>query len=132
MFLRTSIALTLVALTLAAGACTSSQTAGNSNTTATFNKTTGNIYTTIDRSLDDCFEACKKAIADDMSYKIDESNKDALKGIIKSHEADNSKVSVELERKSDKVTDVEVNVGAFGNEAKARIIMDKILARLGR
>ena len=128
---RTLSALALCTLALALAGCTSSQTAGTSNTSVTFNKTTGNAYTTLDRSIDDCFEAAKKAM-DDMGYKIEESNKDVLKGIVKAREADNSRVTVELQRKSDKVTDVEANVGAFGDEAKARLILDKILTRLGR
>ena len=129
--MRTFAFLSFLALTLSAGSCTSSQTAGSSNTSVTFNKTTGNVYTTVDRSLDACFEASRKAM-DDMGYKVEESSKDVLKGIIKAREADNSRVSVELKRKSDKVTDVEVNVGAFGSEPKARLILDKILSRLGR
>ncbi len=126
----TSAALAALALTTLSG-CTSTQSAGNSNTAVTFNKTTGNIYTTVDRSLDDCFEASKRAM-DDMGYTTQESNKDVMKGVIKSREADNSLISVELARQSDKVTQIEANVGPFGSESKARLILDKILSRLGR
>lgn len=122
-----AVALSAVALT----GCTSTQSAGSSNTAVTFNKTTGNIYTTVDRSLDDCFEASKRAM-DDMGYTTQESSKDVMKGIVKAREADNSLVTVDLSRQSDKVTQIQANVGPFGSESKARLILDKVLNRLGR
>ena len=128
---RILLSLALAALTLSAASCTSSQSAGNTNTTATFNKTTGNIYTTLDRNLNDCFEASKKAMGE-MGYRIEKDSKDALKALITAREADNSRIDIELNHKSDTVTDIEVNVGAFGSEPKARLILDKILSRLGR
>ena len=126
----TSAALATLTLATLSG-CTSTQSAGNSSTAVTFNKTTGNIYTTVDRSLDDSFEAAKRAM-DDMGYKTEESNKDVMKGIVKAREADNSRITIQLDRQSNKVTQIEANVGPFGSESKARLILDKILSRLGR
>ena len=122
-----ALALSALALT----GCTSTQSAGNSNTAVTFNKTTGNIYTTVDRSLDDSFEASKRAM-DDMGYTTQESSKDVMKGIVKAREADNSLVTVDLSRQSDKVTQIPAKVGPFGSETKSRLILDKIHNRLGR
>ncbi len=131
---RIVAALSISTLALSAFAltgCTSTQSAGNSNTAVTFNKTTGNIYTTVDRSLDDCFESAKRAM-NDMGYTTEESSKDVMKGIVKAREADNSRITIQLDRQSDKVTQIEANVGPFGSESKARLILDKILSRLGR
>ena len=79
--------------------------------------------------LDDAFNAAKGAM-DDMQYKTEKADKDALKGLVEAREADGHKVSIGLVRKADKVSEVEVSVGAFGEEAKARMILDKMLARL--
>lgn len=128
---RTLATLSLSAALLLTAGCYSSGSAGSSSATATFNKATGNIYTTVDRSLDDAFDAAQSAM-NDMGYSTESANKDALKGIIKAREADKSVVTTTLDRKSDRVTNIEVNVGPLGSEPKARLILEKIMSRLGR
>ncbi|HMN42300.1 MAG TPA: DUF3568 family protein [Phycisphaerales bacterium] len=119
------------ALLLSAPGCYSSASAGAGDAAATFNKATGNLTATTNSTLDAAFDAAQGAM-NDMGYSTSEAKKDYLQGIIKAREADGGLVSVELERKADKVTQIEVGVGAFGNESKARLILEKILARLGR
>jgi hypothetical protein len=68
----------------------------------------------------------------DMGYSTEKASQDALKGVITAREADGGRIDVTLERMADRVTEIEVSVGPFGNEAKARMILDKLLARLGR
>jgi hypothetical protein len=131
--MRTRTAAILLALALfpAVPACTNSASAGRGESTATFNKATGNLSATTDRSLDDAFAAAKQAM-NDMGYSTEKASQDALKGVIVAREADGGRIDATLFRKADRVTEIEVGVGAFGNESKARIILDKILARLGR
>jgi hypothetical protein len=129
---RTIAAMILSALLLPAlPACTNSASAGKGDTTASFNKATGNLTATTDASLDNAFAAAKQAM-NDMGYSTEKASQDALKGVITAREADGGRIDVTLERMADRVTEIEVSVGPFGNEAKARMILDKLLARLGR
>jgi hypothetical protein len=130
---RTAAAFLLLAAALlpALPACTNSASAGKGDSTAVFNKATGNLTANTDRSLEDSFAASKTAM-NDMGYSTEKANQDALKGVIVAREADGGRIDVTLQRKADRVTEIEVGVGAFGNESKARLILDKILARLGR
>lgn len=122
-----AIVFTAAALTLTA--CNTTSSSGKGGEQATYSSVTGNLSTTAAFSLDAAFNAAKGAM-DDMQYKTDKAEKDALKGLVEARESDGHKVSIGLTRKADKVTDIEVSVGAFGQESKARLILDKMLARL--
>jgi hypothetical protein len=111
--------------------CYSSASAGKGDAAATFNKATGNLIATTNSTLDASFDAAQGAL-NDMGYSTSEAKKDYLKGILKAREADGGLVQIDLNRKADQVTDIEVGVGAFGNESKARLILEKIFQRLGR
>lgn len=114
---------------LVLSACNTAPTAGKGGEQATFASVTGELSSTIAFTLDESFVAAKGAM-DDMQYKTDKAEKDALKGIVEAREADGHKVGINLARQADRITDVVVSVGAFGEQAKARMILDKMLARL--
>jgi len=115
-------------LALAAG-CWNTSNVGK-DTPAEFNKVTGELTASVDRNIDEAFAASRRAM-DDMGYEVYVEAKDALHGVIKAHEADNSIVKVNVYRKAERVSSIEVDAGTFGSEAKARLIMEKILGRLG-
>jgi hypothetical protein len=130
MRLRVASILFAVVLLPALPACTNTASAGKGDSTAVFNTVSGNLTTSTDRPIEDAFAAAKQGVSD-MGYSTEKANQDALKGVIVAREADNGRVDVTLLRKAERVTEIEVGVGAFGDEAKARLILDKILARLG-
>ena len=112
------------------GGCWNTAGVGKDRTPAEFNKASGELHASVDRTLEECFDASRKAM-DDMGYHIFVDAKDALHGIVKAHEADGGIIKVNSWSKAERVTTIEVDVGTFGSEAKARMIMDKILGRLG-
>ncbi len=119
--------LTAAALTLAA--CNTAPTSSKGGEQATFASVTGELSSTIAFTLDDSFTAAKGAM-DDMQFRTEKAEMDALKGIVEAREADGDKVTITVLRNAERVTDVVVSVGAFGDQAKARMILDKMLARL--
>lgn len=121
--------LTLTAAALTLAACNTAPTSSKGGEQATFASVTGELSSTIAFTLDESFNAAKGAM-DDMQFKTEKAEKDALKGIVEAREADGDKVSITVLRNAEKVTDVVVSVGAFGEQAKARMILDKMLARL--
>lgn len=116
-------------LTASIAGCNTSPTSSRGGEQATFSKISGSISTSVAASLDRTFDAAKSAMGD-MQYTTDRATKDALKGIIEAREADGRKVTTTVTRRADDITDISISVGTMGDEAKARMILDKILARV--
>lgn len=89
----------------------------------------GQMKTTLEANLDRTWEATKDAMKD-LQFPITESSKDALEARAQAVEADETKVTIHLERKGENLTEVRVRVGVFGNEGQSRLILDKIKAHL--
>ncbi len=91
----------------------------------------GEMKTTLSAPLDRAYDAAKAALVDDLQFALTDDRKDALQAIIKAREADKTQISLNLNASPDgKLTDITVRVGTFGDEAKSRLILDKIRARL--
>lgn len=125
------LASTVLAASLAVtGACTSSATtAGGDNAVAEYNKVTGNLEVTVSSSLENAYRASKAGL-ESLQYRITEDAKDALQARIVAKEATDKTNTVFIKKRADNVTDITVSVGAFGDETKARLILDEIKRRL--
>jgi hypothetical protein len=108
-------------------ACCTSNTAAGS--VAEFNPVTGRLSTTFSAPLDRAYAAAEGAV-NDLQFTTLDKPKDALKGIVNAQMADGNKIAITLEKKGDALTECTVDVGALGKEATARLIMDKIEARV--
>jgi hypothetical protein len=113
---------------VACGACTSSSVS-SSGAHEEYNQLTGNLTSTLEAPLDRAYEAAQAAL-DDLQFTTTDKSKDALQALLSARMADKSTVRVTLEKKSDRVTEATVGVGTFGKEGMARIVMEKIRARL--
>lgn len=114
---------------LAIAGCSSNPSSQRGGEVVTYNKVSGTASTSAAATLDSAFDAAKGAMGD-MQYTTESATKDALQAIVVAREADNSKVTVRMDRKAERVTEISVSIGAFGSETKARMILDKILARV--
>ena len=85
----------------------------------------GDLTTTEAVSLDKAFAATYTAIRD-LEFDITIQDKDALNARVFAEMADQKVVRVRLFNKGDMVTDFQVRVGWFGDEAMSRVIMDRI------
>jgi hypothetical protein len=130
---RSRIAIVFAAGTLLAGAgampgCMSTKDTA-AGTSAAFNKVTGNLTTNLSAPLDRVYAATQAAL-DSLEFRPVDKQKDALQGIVTARMADGDRIVVTLEKRSDKVTGVSVEVGALGKESTARLVLDKIEANL--
>lgn len=105
----------------------SSDSRGPSNSKATWNKVTGDLVTHVEAPLDRTHDAAKDAM-DDLGFRIDEpaTKRDALQGMVVATDAANNKITVALNKQSDNVTRVEIDLGPFGDESKAHTILREI------
>lgn len=112
----------------ALGACSSTTTSGTSSAAIEQNKVTGNTSTLASVGLDRAYEGSIRAI-NNLQFKIESQAKDALKGVIKAKTADGKTVSVDLTKKSDTITQVEVSAGPL-EQSLARTVIEKIQGEL--
>jgi len=96
-------------------------------------KYVGNILqVTHDVSLDSAWNAATAALKE-LKLPVTSSNKDAMSGHLVARNAQEQRVSVDLLRKTEKVTEIRVSVGMFdtsANRAGAQQIYDAIKTRL--
>lgn len=110
------------------GACSSTTSSGTSSAAIEQNKVTGNTSTLASVGLDRAYEGSIRAI-NGLQFKIESQAKDALKGVIRAKTADGKTVSVDLTKKSDTITEVEVSAGPL-EQSLARTVIEKIQGEL--
>ena len=76
-------------------------------------------------AVDRAFEATQAAMAD-LQFTIKEKAKDALQARVVATEADKTEVTVNMEAKSEHLTEFRIRVGVLNDEDQAKLIMDKI------
>lgn len=109
------------------GAC-STTSSSTSSAAIEQNKVTGTASTLATAGLDKAYEGSVRAI-NGLQFKIESQAKDALKGVIKAKTADGKTVSVDLIKKSDTITEVEVSAGPL-EQSLARTVIEKIQGEL--
>lgn len=85
----------------------------------------GELSSTEEATLDRTWAATQAAIKD-LQFTVKERSKDALQARLVAEQADNTDVKVSLESEGQKLTKVKIRIGVFGDEAKSRLILDKI------
>jgi hypothetical protein len=109
-------------------ACKSTQpTAGGG--TATFHQITGDLTFTVEAPLDRTWAAAQAAV-EDLQFRTTGKSKDAIQGILNAKAANDDSIKITVEKRTESTTDVTVGVGPFGREATARLVGDKVRARL--
>lgn len=126
---RPATLLFVATLALAAGpGCTSQAPSSDSTAKIKTNNVTGTVSTLAQRSLDETYNASRAAL-DDLQFKVDKAEKDALMGVFKAKTADGTTVDVNLSKVSDKITELSVNAGPLSTDL-AQTIMNKIADKL--
>jgi len=85
----------------------------------------GELQTNFDRRFEVVERAANKAIVDLQFSKIDV-KKDALVAIITARTAEDTKISVKVERSSDTISTVRIRAGVIGDEKLSNIILARI------
>jgi hypothetical protein len=122
------IALTVLAGSAALVGCGSAYTTAYGSE-ASFNRVSGNLTTTVEANLDSSWAAAQGAL-DEMQFTTESKGKDVMKAVLRARTADRSPVHLVLERRSENVTDVSISVSTMGKEATAKLVLDKMIARL--
>lgn len=120
------LALAAAALTVASACSTTKSAEGQA--TIEQNKVTGNTSTLATASLDNAYEGAIRAL-NGLQFKIEKQAKDSLKGVLTARTADNKTVSVDLTRKSDTITEIEVSAGPI-EQSLAKTTLERIQSEL--
>ena len=90
----------------------------------------GELKSTEKGSVQEVYRAALGALN---SMKLDTVTKtqDGLNGKILAKEQNGDNVDIKLEQKPNNLTEVKIRVGAFGDESRARVVLDHIREQLG-
>lgn len=75
--------------------------------------------------FDRAWNACEAGLVD-LDFFITSREKDALSGVIIARGSGDRKITIKLNRQSDKVTEIRIRVDTFGDESLSRLILYKI------
>ncbi len=117
---------------LAAGGCTAVLLAGAGAAAGvgTYKYINGSLTSIEEASIDETWAAARSAVAG-LELATRTAAKDALAARLVAEQADGTDVKINLERKGDRLTEVSIRVGFWGDEAASRLILDRIRAALG-
>ncbi|MEM4658467.1 MAG: DUF3568 family protein [Candidatus Methanosuratincola sp.] len=88
----------------------------------------GELQATEGVPIDRAWSAARGAV-EEMKFVVTSEERDAVKGRINALGVDNRKIQISLNRKSESVTQVNIRVGVFGDEAVSRLILERMRAR---
>lgn len=120
------LTLVLAALVAFSGGCKTTMVGPEGQTLATYSL--GSLKGTINRDITAVYNATVKAMQD-LELSVTTKNKDALSGQVIARDAQDKKVSVELDAVTEDTTGVKVQAG-MGGEARCRLVYQHIRANL--
>jgi hypothetical protein len=89
----------------------------------------GKLTVTLANSYDSVVRATDRSIAQMQYFKLTD-QRDALKSTFTLRTPDDQKVTIEIERKEDNLTGMEIRVGTFGDKQESIAILDHIKTNL--
>lgn len=89
----------------------------------------GDLTATLDAGVEQTNSAVSRAIDQLQFAKVSE-RKDALQGEFIARNAADKKIKIEVERKGERLTEVTIRIGVFGDENLSLAILDRIKANL--
>ncbi|HAM72194.1 MAG TPA: hypothetical protein DCM86_11175 [Verrucomicrobiales bacterium] len=89
----------------------------------------GELKASLEAPLDKAYGAAQGAMRD-LQFTVKDTAKDALYAKVEAKTANDKTVRITLNKTSDKITELRIRVGTFGDEALSRTVHDKIKARL--
>lgn len=89
----------------------------------------GEVKEVLPAKLADCREAVEDSIKS-LSFKLAEKNVDAFVAIFEFYNAEDTKITLRLRKLDDKSTQLELQIGAFGDDKLAQMIVADIKKRL--
>lgn len=89
----------------------------------------GDLEVTESAKLDDVYRATEKAVTK-LELNVTSKTKDALSATVIARDAQDKKITIRLKATAEGSTTISIRIGLFGDEAKSRIIYDKIRKNL--
>lgn len=88
----------------------------------------GELQSTEEVSLDTAWIATQTAIKD-MEFVTGTTEKDDISAKLIAYTSDSREIQITLKRKTDKLTEIGIRVGTFGDESLSRLILENIRKR---
>ena len=85
----------------------------------------GDLEVTESAKLDAVYRATEKAVTK-LELNVTSKTKDALSAKVVARDAQDKKITIRLKATAEGSTTISIRIGFFGDEAKSRIIYDKI------
>ena len=122
----------MAAASIVAGGCATLLLAGAGAAAGvgTYQYVNGSMTTIEEAGIDEAWAAAQAAVSG-LELATRSAAKDALTARLVAEQADGTDVKINLERKGERLTEVSVRVGFWGDEAASRLILDRIRAGLG-
>ncbi len=85
----------------------------------------GDLEMVESKGIDNVYTATKKAMKQ-LGFSVTKDEKDWLSAVIVAHDVKDNRVTIKLSSTASKATKLSIRVGLLGNEAKSRLIYQKI------
>ncbi len=127
--MKTSLRCFTVALTIAALGSSLMLTGCGTKMQEAVRKARGEESVILEKPYDDVVAASKNALKS-LEFKNINEKRDALVALISAVTAEERSIELRVSRQTDKITRVQIRVGAMGDDGMQKIILEKIKAQL--
>lgn len=100
--------------------------AGAAAGVGTYAYVSGRLEAHLEHPLDRVWEATQTAVEENLEFSVQRADKDAITARMRAKQADGTEIRIDLERQGENLTRIRIRVGVFGDEAKSRLILEKI------
>ncbi len=130
MSFRWKLLVLFVPLLVLVGGCAAALVAGAAAGGTTYAWYKGEARTSLPHDVPTVFKAAERVLEQELKVRILSRRYDATAGVIEAERADGKAIKVSLNLSGERVTNVRVRVGTFGDKKWSNLFLDKLKARL--
>ncbi len=89
----------------------------------------GELKSVVEASLEKTYQASQDALGD-LEFPVTGRQKDAFSAELTARGGNDKKIEIDLKKLSDKMTEIKIRVGIFGDESLSQLILERIMKHI--
>lgn len=89
----------------------------------------GELKSVVEASLEKTYQASREAL-EDLEFPVTSGQKDAFSAELTARGGNDKKIEINLKKISEKITEIKIRIGIFGDESLSQLILERIMKHI--